>query len=52
MDLDEVLMLSDRVEVIQRGQIIGSADEHSRLQEIGLMMAGEKPGAPPRPEIS
>jgi simple sugar transport system ATP-binding protein len=51
MDLDEVLVLSDRVEVIHRGQIIGSANEHSSREEIGLMMAGVRPGAPPRLEL-
>ncbi len=45
-DLDEILTLSDRVLVMYEGAIIGSADPRTASrEEIGLMMAGIRPGA-------
>ncbi|MCB0155226.1 MAG: ABC transporter ATP-binding protein [Anaerolineae bacterium] len=42
-DLDELLSLSDRIAVMHHGQIIGEVPpEDERVNEIGLMMAGEK----------
>ena len=42
-DLDELLSLSDRIAVMHQGQIIGEVPpEDERVNEIGLMMAGEK----------
>jgi ABC-type uncharacterized transport system ATPase subunit len=52
MDLDEVMMLSDRIEVIHGGQIMGSARADSSREEIGLMMAGARRRAPAQREIS
>jgi simple sugar transport system ATP-binding protein len=45
-DLDEVMTISDRVLVMYEGMIIGSADPRSATrEEIGMMMAGVRPGA-------
>ena len=42
-DLEEIFTLSDRVAVIYEGKIMGfSEPDESRLEEIGLMMAGIK----------
>lgn len=42
-DLEEILSLSDRILVMFEGQIMGEVTpEHSRIEEIGLMMAGKK----------
>jgi len=42
-DLDEILMLSDRVAVFYEGQVMGIVKpEETSLEEIGLMMAGVK----------
>lgn len=40
-DLEEILMLSDRVAIIFEGRIMGYVEpKQSRIQEMGLMMAG------------
>ena len=40
-DLEEVLMLSDRVAVFYEGEVMGIVDpERTSIEEIGLMMAG------------
>lgn len=45
-DLDELLSLADRIMVIYRGEIIGVFDvQDVSMEEIGLMMAGERVGA-------
>jgi ABC-type uncharacterized transport system ATPase subunit len=45
-DLDEVMSLADRVLVMYEGAIIGEADPRTSTRaEIGLMMAGVRPGA-------
>jgi ABC-type uncharacterized transport system ATPase subunit len=49
MDLDEVMMLSDRIEVIHGGEIMGSADANTSRQEIGLMMGGVRRQTAARP---
>lgn len=42
-DLDEIFALSDRIAVIFHGEIMGVVDrKDATLQQIGLMMAGEK----------
>ncbi|MEM8859035.1 MAG: ABC transporter ATP-binding protein [Chloroflexota bacterium] len=43
-ELEELLALSDRVAVIHDGQIMGTIEdvEHADIEEIGLMMTGEK----------
>jgi simple sugar transport system ATP-binding protein len=42
-DLDEVRALSDRIAVIFQGEIMGVVDnDKSTIEELGLMMAGEK----------
>lgn len=42
-DLDEIFALSDRIAVIFHGEIMGVVDrKDANLQEVGLMMAGEK----------
>ena len=42
-ELDEIMSLSDRIEVIFDGQITGSvAGEHADEKELGYMMAGGK----------
>lgn len=46
-DLDEIFALSDRIAVIFHGEIMGVVDrKDATLQQIGLMMAGEKPTEP------
>ena len=45
-DLDEIMALSDRILVMYEGAIIGSADPRTASrEEIGMMMAGIRPGA-------
>jgi simple sugar transport system ATP-binding protein len=40
-DLEEILMISDRIGVIYEGEIIGIVDiDYADINEIGLMMAG------------
>jgi len=42
-DLDEIMMMSDRIAVIYEGNIVGlMPHEKARIKEIGLMMAGVK----------
>jgi len=42
-DLDEILALSDRIAVINEGEIMGVVPaEEADIEEIGLMMAGSK----------
>ena len=42
-DLDEILMMSDRIAVIYEGEIVGVVEaEQAKVEEIGLMMAGAK----------
>jgi simple sugar transport system ATP-binding protein len=43
-DLDEILMLSDRVAIMFGGEILGFLDPgiHS-IEEFGMLMAGERP---------
>jgi simple sugar transport system ATP-binding protein len=44
-DLDELLILSDRIAVIYEGHIMGIADtDTADVEELGLMMAGEHKG--------
>lgn len=43
-DLDEILQLSDRISVIFQGEIQDTiSSEEADIENIGLMMAGEKP---------
>jgi simple sugar transport system ATP-binding protein len=40
-DLDEILVLSDRIAVIYEGQIMGVvARDDATLEQLGLLMAG------------
>jgi simple sugar transport system ATP-binding protein len=42
-DLDEIMMLSDRIAVMHKGEIMGMLPtSKAKIEEIGLMMAGEK----------
>lgn len=42
-DLEEVMTMSDRIMVIFGGEVMGIVDaEGAKIEEIGLMMAGEK----------
>jgi ABC-type uncharacterized transport system ATPase subunit len=60
-DLDEALALSDRILVMYEGAVIGEVDDprSATREQIGLMMAGVRPGhevgpvlsAPPRDEV-
>ncbi len=44
-DLDEILMVADRVAVMYEGRIAGMVDAHHvDIAQIGLMMAGAGPG--------
>jgi simple sugar transport system ATP-binding protein len=46
-DLDEVRALSDRIAVVFGGEIMGIVDnDQTTVEELGLMMAGEKRQAP------
>ena len=46
-DLDEIMTICDRVLVMYEGTIIGSADPRfNSREEIGMMMAGVRSGAP------
>ncbi len=47
-ELEELLNLADRIAVMFEGRIIGVVDAAgASVEEIGLMMAGIKPGGPP-----
>ena len=47
-DLDELLRLSDRLLVMYRGNIAGQfAPRETSAHEIGLLMTGQSPAAPP-----
>jgi len=47
-DLDEILNLSDRIAVIYEGEIMGIVScEDVTIEQIGLMMAGVRPGTTP-----
>ncbi len=40
-DLEELMMISDRIAVIYEGEIMGIVDiDSANINEIGLMMAG------------
>ena len=42
-DLDEIMMLSDRIAVMHKGEVMGILPaSKAKIEEIGLMMAGEK----------
>ncbi|MBI3913269.1 MAG: ABC transporter ATP-binding protein [Chloroflexi bacterium] len=41
-DLDEVLALADRIAVMYEGEIVGIVPPNTRVEELGLMMAGAK----------
>ncbi len=43
MDLDEILMMSDRIEVMHHGRIMGSVGPDAGRDQIGLLMAGATP---------
>ena len=44
LELDEVLMLSDRIAVMYSGQLVGIVDAKNVTREqIGLMMVGRRP---------
>ncbi len=48
-DLEEIMELSDRIAVMFRGEIMGVvAASEATVEEIGLMMAGERRSAPVR----
>ena len=50
-DLDELYELSDRIAVIYEGQIMGIFErKDTDIQTLGLLMAGIRPGDPPKPE--
>jgi general nucleoside transport system ATP-binding protein len=50
-DLDEILALADRVLVMYGGEIVGEVTPGTAtVEEIGLLMAGGRPGAPPGSE--
>ncbi len=42
-DLDEVMMLSDRIAVMYEGEIVGVVDRGATRSDLGLMMAGVVP---------
>jgi ABC-type uncharacterized transport system ATPase subunit len=44
MDLDEVLMLSDRIEIIREGRIVGSVRPPYDRNVISLLMTGGAAG--------
>jgi len=47
-DLDEIMTICDRVLVMYEGAIIGEADPRvNSREEIGMLMAGARSGAPP-----
>jgi general nucleoside transport system ATP-binding protein len=48
-DLDEIIRLSDRIDVLYGGRIIGRALPGDNREEIGLLMAGVNRGRPPTP---
>jgi simple sugar transport system ATP-binding protein len=39
-DLDEVIALADRIAVMYEGEIVGIVPPNTRVEELGLMMAG------------
>jgi len=42
-DLDEIVMMSDRIAVMYEGEIVGIVPtEKAKIEDIGLMMAGAK----------
>ena len=44
-ELDEILALADRVDVMYEGRIVGSfASGRPTIDEIGLLMTGGRPG--------
>lgn len=45
-DLDEILSLSDRILVMNGGEIMGETSYDTPLEEIGLMMAGKRKTEP------
>ena len=50
-DLDELYDLSDRIAVIYEGKIMGVfMRKDTDIQTLGLLMAGIKPGDPPKPD--
>jgi general nucleoside transport system ATP-binding protein len=50
-DLDEILLLSDRIAVIHAGLIVGTVDAgRVPVESLGLMMAGVPPGTDGRPD--
>lgn len=44
-DLDEILSLSDRILVIHGGELMGEVSFNTPIEEIGLLMAGQKRGS-------
>lgn len=44
-ELDEVVALADRIAVMYRGGIVGIVPGNTPREQLGLMMAGEKPAA-------
>ncbi len=44
MDLDEILMMSDRIEIMHHGEVMGTVGPETGRDEIGLLMAGVAPG--------
>jgi len=52
-DLDELMALSDRIAVIHGGEIMGIVDAaHAQVEELGLMMAGERRSASKEPGLA
>ncbi len=49
-DLDEILELSDRIDVIYEGAIAGEVPAGASIEEIGLLMAGGGAAGPPASE--
>jgi general nucleoside transport system ATP-binding protein len=41
-DLEEVLALSDRIAVMFAGEIMGIVSASTSVEELGLMMAGQR----------
>ena len=48
-DLDEILELADRIDVIYEGAIAGEVPAGASIDEIGLLMAGGDAGRPAAP---
>ncbi len=51
-ELDEVSALADRIAVMYRGGIVGIVPGDAPREVLGLMMAGEKPGAAQKEAVS